>query len=80
VELLRQLASSGRAIITTIHQPSSNIFRQLDAVLLLSQVGGLVLSWAGLRSLDCCGCGCVIRALGPLPCLPQQQQQQPERP
>ena len=38
VELLRGLASSGRAIITTIHQPSSNIYRQLDTVLLLSQV------------------------------------------
>ena len=37
VELLRQLASAGRAIITTIHQPSSQIYRQLDTVLLLSQ-------------------------------------------
>ncbi|EFN53135.1 hypothetical protein CHLNCDRAFT_32365 [Chlorella variabilis] len=37
VELLRKLASSGRAVITTIHQPSSNIYRQLDSVLLLSQ-------------------------------------------
>ena len=37
VELLRGLASSGRAVVTTIHQPSSNIYRQLDTVLLLSQ-------------------------------------------
>ncbi|KAL4444675.1 hypothetical protein ABPG77_002492 [Micractinium sp. CCAP 211/92] len=35
--LLRELASSGRAIITTIHQPSSFLYSQLDAVLLLSQ-------------------------------------------
>ncbi|KAI7845331.1 hypothetical protein COHA_001172 [Chlorella ohadii] len=37
VELLRELASAGRCVITTIHQPSSNIYRQLDTVLLLSQ-------------------------------------------
>lgn len=37
VSLLRGLATSGRSIITTIHQPSSNIYRQLDTVLLLSQ-------------------------------------------
>jgi hypothetical protein len=38
VELLRELASSGRVVITTIHQPSSNIYQKLDTVLLLSQV------------------------------------------
>ncbi|KAL4855816.1 ABC transporter G family member 22 [Chlorella vulgaris] len=37
VELLRELASSGRVVITTIHQPSSNIYQKLDTVLLLSQ-------------------------------------------
>jgi ABC-type multidrug transport system ATPase subunit len=42
VELLRMLASSGRVVITTIHQPSSNIYRQLDTVLLLSQVRACV--------------------------------------
>jgi len=35
--LLKSLASGGRAIITTIHQPSSRLFQQLDTVLLLSQ-------------------------------------------
>ena len=34
---LRQLASDGRAIITTIHQPSSRLYQQLDSLLLLSQ-------------------------------------------
>lgn len=33
---LRQLASGGRTIITSIHQPSSRLFQQLDRVLLLS--------------------------------------------
>jgi ABC-type multidrug transport system ATPase subunit len=35
--LLKSLASGGRAIITTIHQPSSRLFQQLDTVLLLTQ-------------------------------------------
>ncbi len=34
---LRQLAQGGRAIITTIHQPSSRLYQQLDSLLLLSQ-------------------------------------------
>ena len=34
---LRQLAAGGRAIITTIHQPSSRLYLQLDSLLLLSQ-------------------------------------------
>ena len=38
VESLRTLASGGRAIITTIHQPSSRLYLMLDTVLLLSQV------------------------------------------
>jgi hypothetical protein len=33
---LRQLAHGGRAIITTIHQPSSRLYQQLDKLLLLS--------------------------------------------
>lgn len=38
LEILRQLAQGGRAIITTIHQPSSRLFQTLDKLLLLSQV------------------------------------------
>lgn len=34
---LRALASGGRAIVTTIHQPSSRLYRQLDKLLLLSE-------------------------------------------
>ncbi|KAK9839931.1 hypothetical protein WJX74_000629 [Apatococcus lobatus] len=34
---LRQLASGGRAVITTIHQPSSRLYQQLDKLLLLSK-------------------------------------------
>eukprot|EP00951_Prasinocladus_malaysianus_P002985 scaffold21359_cov37-Prasinocladus_malaysianus.AAC.1 len=34
---LRDLARAGRTILTTIHQPSSRMFRQLDKLLLLSQ-------------------------------------------
>lgn len=38
--MLRQLARGGRAIITTIHQPSSRLYAQLDKLLLLSQARG----------------------------------------
>ena len=34
---LRQLASGGRAVVTTIHQPSSRLYMQLDQLLLLSE-------------------------------------------
>ncbi|KAG2493515.1 hypothetical protein HYH03_008330 [Edaphochlamys debaryana] len=37
VQMLRQLASGGRAIITTIHQPSSRLYRQLDRLMLLAE-------------------------------------------
>ncbi|GAB4821556.1 hypothetical protein N2152v2_008602 [Parachlorella kessleri] len=37
LQLLRDLASSGRSIVTTIHQPSSRLYQQLDKVMLLSQ-------------------------------------------
>ncbi|CAG9466391.1 unnamed protein product [Pedinophyceae sp. YPF-701] len=36
VQTMRVLAEGGRAIITTIHQPSSRMFRMLDQLLLLS--------------------------------------------
>ncbi|KAI3436788.1 hypothetical protein D9Q98_006199 [Chlorella vulgaris] len=35
--MLRHLASGGRSIVTTIHQPSSRLYQQLDKLLLLSQ-------------------------------------------
>ena len=38
LQLLRQLSKGGRAIVTTIHQPSSRLYQQLDKLLLLSQV------------------------------------------
>lgn len=37
LETLRELAEGGRAIITTIHQPSSRLYHHLDSLLLLSQ-------------------------------------------
>lgn len=37
ITTLRNLASGGRAILTTIHQPSSRLYRQLDSVMLLSE-------------------------------------------
>ncbi len=37
VETLRKLAEGGRAIITTIHQPSSRLYTMLDKLLLLSE-------------------------------------------
>ena len=36
VTSLCQLAAGGRAVITTIHQPSSRLYQQLDKLLLLS--------------------------------------------
>ena len=38
LEILRRLALGGRAVITTIHQPSSRLYQTLDKLLLLSQV------------------------------------------
>jgi ABC-type multidrug transport system ATPase subunit len=37
LQTLRQLAQGGRSICTTIHQPSSRLYQQLDSLLLLSQ-------------------------------------------
>lgn len=37
VSILRQLAKGGRSVITTIHQPSSRLYLQLDSLMLLSE-------------------------------------------
>ena len=42
VATLRQLAQGGRAILTTIHQPSSRLYQMLDKLLLLSEGCDLV--------------------------------------
>eukprot|EP00741_Cyanophora_paradoxa_P019998 tig00021179_g19301.t1 len=39
VSLLRELAAKGQAVICTIHQPSAEIFRQFDSLLLLKRGG-----------------------------------------
>jgi ABC-type multidrug transport system ATPase subunit len=69
---LRQLALGGRAIATTIHQPSSRLYQQLDKLMLLAE--GHVMYYGkadqvsgGLRLGACCktmvvaaqGCGVV---------------------
>ena len=36
VTTLCELAAGGRAVVTTIHQPSSRLYQQLDKLLLLS--------------------------------------------
>ena len=37
VTTLRELAAGGRVVVTTIHQPSTRLFQQLDKLLLLSE-------------------------------------------
>jgi hypothetical protein len=44
--LLRQVADSGRTVIATIHQPSSDIFLSFDKLCLLAEG----------RLADCCRC------------------------
>ena len=53
---LRDLAKGGRAIVTTIHQPSSRLFQQLDKLLLLSKVGVQQCSMLLLASVSCRPC------------------------
>lgn len=42
VQLLRELADAGQAILCTIHQPSSSLFEQFDRLLLLQSGGRMV--------------------------------------
>ena len=37
MEILRDLARSGRTIVSTIHQPNSDIFEMFDRLMLLAQ-------------------------------------------
>jgi hypothetical protein len=48
MDILGQLSEGGRAIITTIHQPSSRLYQTLDKLLLLSQVHQQIQSSANL--------------------------------
>ncbi len=40
IELLKRLARDGKTIITTIHQPSINIFRKFDDLIMISRDSG----------------------------------------
>jgi ABC-type multidrug transport system ATPase subunit len=40
IELLKRLAHDGKTIITTIHQPSINIFRKFDDLIMISRDSG----------------------------------------
>ena len=50
VTTLCQLAAGGRAVVTTIHQPSSRLYQQLDKLLLLSD--GHCMYYGALRTAD----------------------------
>eukprot|EP01017_Pseudomicrothorax_dubius_P021861 TRINITY_DN2351_c0_g1_i6.p1 TRINITY_DN2351_c0_g1~~TRINITY_DN2351_c0_g1_i6.p1 ORF type:complete len:640 (-),score=172.28 TRINITY_DN2351_c0_g1_i6:54-1973(-) len=57
IELLKSLAEAGRTVISTIHQPSSEIFREFDQLLLMVR-GNIIYQGAAnqavgyLRSID----------------------------
>ena len=51
---LRKLAVGGRSVITTIHQPSSRLYQQLDKLLLLSQGCAAVQHFEALGSNVAC--------------------------
>lgn len=46
VTSLCQLAAGGRAVVTTIHQPSSRLYQQLDKLLLLSEGHCMYYGWS----------------------------------
>ena len=50
---LCQLAAGGRAVVTTIHQPSSRLYQQLDKLLLLSE-GHAMYYGERLRYISAC--------------------------
>ncbi|KAK9829866.1 hypothetical protein WJX72_008345 [[Myrmecia] bisecta] len=53
VATLRPLASVGRAVVTTIHQPSSRLYTQLDKLLLLSEGHAMYYGQASLAADWC---------------------------
>eukprot|EP00698_Gefionella_okellyi_P019109 TRINITY_DN580_c0_g2_i1.p1 TRINITY_DN580_c0_g2~~TRINITY_DN580_c0_g2_i1.p1 ORF type:complete len:1354 (-),score=287.08 TRINITY_DN580_c0_g2_i1:518-4579(-) len=52
METLRNLASSGRTVLCTIHQPRSNIFAQFDKLLLLAPGGKTVYFGPASQAVD----------------------------
>lgn len=48
---LRALASEGRTVLTTIHQPSSRLYRQLDRIILMAD-GHMMYSGRGDAAAD----------------------------
>ena len=55
------VAQGGRSVVTTIHQPSSRLYQQLDKLLLLSQARApLLRAHPLLRSSICGVCGCLM--------------------
>lgn len=60
LQVLRHLAAGGRAIVCTVHQPSSRLYQQLDKLLMLSQghtlyYGGSAdaIEWFGRLGYQC---------------------------
>ena len=51
VRLLKRLCQSGRAILCTIHQPSSILFEQFDEVILLQHGGKTVYHGQGMQTI-----------------------------
>jgi len=51
VKVIRQIASTGRAVVCTIHQPSAEVFSQFDRVLLL-QSGGFPVFFGELGEVE----------------------------
>ncbi|XP_042025333.1 ABC transporter G family member 21 [Salvia splendens] len=51
IATLRWVARGGRTIVTTIHQPSSRLFRMFDKVVVLSE-GSPIYSGAAARAMD----------------------------
>ena len=52
ISLLRRLANSGQAVLTTIHQPSAMLFQQFDRLLLL-QTGGMTVYFGDVGQNSC---------------------------
>ncbi|MEZ5012631.1 MAG: ATP-binding cassette domain-containing protein, partial [Bacteroidales bacterium] len=51
IDLLRELTFKGKLVITVIHQPSSEIFKMFDRILILDQGGELIYSGNPIEAL-----------------------------